>query len=56
VSIVALVQSDVPHVNPDPDLTIAAGDVMVLLGSHAALEAAMERLAAPRAERDQRVS
>jgi CPA2 family monovalent cation:H+ antiporter-2 len=56
VSIIALVKVDVANVNPVPALTIAAGDVVVLLCSHAALEAAMERLAAPRAERGEHAS
>lgn len=52
VSIIALVRDGEPHVNPDPDLRIALGDVVVLLGSHAALEAAMARLAPGDAGRD----
>ncbi len=45
VSIIALVRAGTPHVNPDPDLVLEPGDVVVLLGSHASLEAAMSRLA-----------
>jgi TrkA domain protein len=52
VSIIALVRDGEPHVNPDPDLRIALGDVVVLLGSHAALEDAMARLAPGDAGRD----
>ena len=49
VSIIALVRAGAPHVNPNPDLRIEPGDVVVLLGSHAALEAAMTLLAPPAA-------
>ena len=45
VSIIALVRDGEPHVNPDPDMRLAAGDVVVLLGSHAALEGALALLA-----------
>jgi len=45
VSIIALVRGGTPHVNPDPDLVLEPGDVVVLLGSHASLESAMSRLA-----------
>ena len=50
VSIIALVRDGMPQVNPDPDVRLAAGDVVVLLGSHAELEAAMTRLAPPPAD------
>jgi CPA2 family monovalent cation:H+ antiporter-2 len=45
VSIIALVRDGEPHVNPDPGLALEPGDVVVLLGSHAELEAALARLA-----------
>lgn len=44
VSIIALVRGGEANVNPDPGVVIAAGDVVVLLGSHAELETAMARL------------
>jgi CPA2 family monovalent cation:H+ antiporter-2 len=56
VSIIALVRDGEPHVNPDPDMRLATGDVVVLLGNHAGLEAAMARLAARHTERDETVS
>lgn len=45
VSIIALVRDGEPHVNPDPEMRLAPGDVVVLLGSHAGLEAAIGLLA-----------
>jgi len=45
VSIIALVRAGAPQVNPDPDVRLEVGDVVVLLGSHTALEAAMTLLA-----------
>jgi len=56
VTVIALVRGSEPNVNPDPGLALESGDIVVLLGSHAALEAAMVRLAPPPAERDERAS
>jgi CPA2 family monovalent cation:H+ antiporter-2 len=40
VSIIALVRNDVPQTNPVPETRITAGDVLVLFGSHAQVDAA----------------
>jgi CPA2 family monovalent cation:H+ antiporter-2 len=40
VSIIALVRHDVPQTNPIPETRFAAGDVLVLFGSHAQVDAA----------------
>ncbi|MEW6272834.1 MAG: cation:proton antiporter [Thermodesulfobacteriota bacterium] len=44
VSIIAVVRGGQPQVNPDPALVLQAGDVLVLLGSHAELELGLARL------------
>jgi CPA2 family monovalent cation:H+ antiporter-2 len=43
-TILAVLRSQKVIPNPDPDLELEAGDTLVLLGSHAALEAARNRL------------
>jgi CPA2 family monovalent cation:H+ antiporter-2 len=50
VSIIAVVRDGKPHVNPDPAMVLEAGDVLVLLGSHAELEAGIARLSGGVAE------
>jgi len=40
VSIIAVVRGGTPVTNPSPDYTLAATDVLVLVGAHAQLEAA----------------
>jgi CPA2 family monovalent cation:H+ antiporter-2 len=47
VTIIAVVRDGQPFTNPEPELTIQAGDILVMLGSHAQLDRAMSRLAEP---------
>jgi K+/H+ antiporter YhaU regulatory subunit KhtT len=35
------------HASPEPDFMFQAGDILVLVGDHAALEAAFESLSPP---------
>ena len=44
VSIIAVVRGGTPVTNPSPDYTLAAADVLVLVGAHAQLEAAKAAL------------
>lgn len=44
VTIIAVVRDGRPFTNPAPDLTIQAGDILVMLGSHAQLDRALSRL------------
>lgn len=44
-SIIAIVRAGKPEVNPMPDAKIAAGDVLILVGSHPQLDAARALLA-----------
>ena len=47
VTIIAVIRDGVPTTNPSPDWQIAAGDVMVMLGSHAQLDHATTFLTGP---------
>jgi K+:H+ antiporter len=44
VNVIAVVRDGKPFTNPSPDWQIEAGDIMVMLGSHAQLDQAMLRL------------
>ena len=44
VLVIAVVRDGKHHLNPEPDYVFRAGDVLVLVGDHAALEAAFEAL------------
>lgn len=44
VTIIAVVRHGKPTTNPPPDLVIEAGDILVMLGSHAELDQAQSRL------------
>lgn len=39
-TLIAVVRGDVPHTSPPPDLVLHEGDLLVLVGSHAQIEAA----------------
>ncbi len=43
-SVLAVVRNDKPHSNPDAKLILAADDTLVLMGSHAEIEAAFAQL------------
>ncbi len=43
-SVIAVVRGEQPFVNPSPDLTLEAGDYLVLVGSHPQIERAFELL------------
>lgn len=43
-SVIALVRGDTSWTSPPPDLTLDAGDTLVLVGAHAEIEAAMQVL------------
>lgn len=47
ITVVAVVRDNEPIRNPPPDLALAAGDVLVLMGSHAEVEAAFRFLERP---------
>jgi CPA2 family monovalent cation:H+ antiporter-2 len=47
VTVIAVVRAGTSHTNPDPDFRIEAGDVLVMLGSHAELVAADRFLEPP---------
>jgi CPA2 family monovalent cation:H+ antiporter-2 len=49
VTIIAVIRDGLPRTNPSPDWQIAAGDVLVMLGSHAQLDHAMTFLTGPAA-------
>ena len=49
-AILALVRNDEPRTNPGPDVQILAGDVLVVVGSHAQMDSAFRYLEATRAE------
>jgi K+/H+ antiporter YhaU regulatory subunit KhtT len=44
VLVVAVVRDGMLHLNPEPDYVFREGDILVLVGDHAALEAAFEAL------------
>lgn len=44
ILVIAVVRDGKHHLNPEPDYVFRAGDVLVLVGNHAALEAAFEAL------------
>jgi CPA2 family monovalent cation:H+ antiporter-2 len=44
VTIIAVVHEGQPLTNPSPDVQIHAGDILVMLGSHAQLDQAMQQL------------
>lgn len=44
VTVIAVVRNEASHPNPHPDLRLEAGDHLVLVGSHAAMEQAFELL------------
>jgi CPA2 family monovalent cation:H+ antiporter-2 len=46
VTIIAVVHGGKPLTNPSPDAVIEAGDILVMVGSHAQLDQAMEQLGA----------
>lgn len=48
-SVIAVVREGKPTTNPSPDMRLCANDNLVLVGSHAALEAAANLLSAPEA-------
>ena len=43
-TIIAVVRGDTPEVSPPPDLKLDRGDILVLVGSHEAIESAFELL------------
>ncbi len=43
-TVIAVVRGDESYTNPGPDLSLAAGDVLVLVGSHGEIEAALALL------------
>lgn len=47
VTIIAVVRAGKPHTNPPPDMRLEPGDFLVLLGSHAELDAASKVLEPP---------
>jgi len=52
VTIIAVVRDSQPITNPSPDWEMRAGDILVMLGSHAQLDQAMRRLGEGNAEDD----
>ncbi|HSN87707.1 MAG TPA: TrkA C-terminal domain-containing protein, partial [Thermoanaerobaculia bacterium] len=46
-TIIAVVRGERPITSPSPDLLLEAGDDLVLMGSHAAIESAFDTLEAP---------
>jgi TrkA domain protein len=44
VLVIAVVRDGQHHLNPEPDYVFREGDILVLVGDHAALEAAFETL------------
>ena len=46
-SVIAVVRDGTPITNPEPDLELRVGDTLVMVGDHAALDAATTLLAAP---------
>ena len=48
--VIALVRDGTHHVSPEPSISFQTGDVLVLLGDHAALDAAFALLDPPRAD------
>jgi K+:H+ antiporter len=50
VTIIAIVHAGKPVTNPDPDFEIQAGDILVMLGSHAQLDQALRQLGADEIE------
>jgi CPA2 family monovalent cation:H+ antiporter-2 len=44
ILVIAVVRDGTHHLNPEPDYVFRAGDVLVLVGNHAALESAFEAL------------
>ena len=52
VTVIAVVRDGTPTTNPPPDWEIRAGDILVLLGSHAQLDQAMRVLGVSDAEDD----
>jgi len=45
--VIAIVRDGKPRISPEPDLELVAGDILVLVGDHQALEAAFRILEAP---------
>jgi CPA2 family monovalent cation:H+ antiporter-2 len=50
--VIAVVREGKHHVSPEPSFTFEAGDILVLVGDHAALDAAFTLLDPPRGEGD----
>ena len=48
-TIIAIVRDDKPRTNPPPEMKIETGDILVLFGSHAELDAAVNALQPARA-------
>jgi CPA2 family monovalent cation:H+ antiporter-2 len=44
VLVIAVVRNGKHHLNPEPDYVFRAGDILILVGDHAALESAFEAL------------
>ena len=44
VTIIAVVRGAKPHTNPAANIRIELGDILVLFGSHAELDAALKQL------------
>jgi CPA2 family monovalent cation:H+ antiporter-2 len=55
-SVIAVVREGAPITNPAPNLELRDGDTLVLVGDHAALDAAVTLLAAPAAPADHRAT
>jgi len=55
VTIIAMVRDGKPLTNPSPDEVINAGDILVMVGSHAQLDQAMVRLGGESAPEDESV-
>jgi CPA2 family monovalent cation:H+ antiporter-2 len=49
-TIIAVVRDDAPMPNPEPDLELAPGDTLVLVGSHEQVDRAMALLETPAGE------
>ncbi|GMV99476.1 MAG: hypothetical protein AMXMBFR84_06150 [Candidatus Hydrogenedentota bacterium] len=47
VTIIAIMRGSKPIISPDPDFVLTAGDVLIMVGSHAQLEAAKVFLESP---------
>ena len=47
ILVIAVVRDGVHHLNPEPDYVFRAGDVLVLVGDHVALDAAFTALSPP---------